>query len=99
MKVTKLELVGLSVAAYLGTQVGERLYLAISKKMSKEELLPGCVYLHEKTRETVIIESVIPGGLFKKPVVEFLVGNRKLQMNLGEFLEQFEYAQYRVGGE
>jgi hypothetical protein len=98
-KLTTVEVFELAGAAYLGTLIGERLHLALSKKMSKKELTPGCVYLHEKTRETVIIVSVIPGGLLKKPMVEFLVGNRKLQMNLGEFLEQFEYAQYRVGGE
>ena len=94
-----IESVKLAGAAYVGVKLGERLCLALSKMVSKKELKPGCVYLHSTTRETVIIDSVIPGGLFKKPMVEFLAGKKRLQVELGEFLEQFEYAQYSVGGE
>ena len=94
-----IESVKLAGAAYVGVKLGERLCSSITKMISKKELEPGCVYLHEMTGETVIINSVISGGLFKKPMVEFLVGNKRLQMELGEFLEQFEYAQYSVGGE
>ena len=94
-----IELVGLAGAAYVGLELGERLGLVIGKAVIKEELNPGCVFLHRTTRETVIIDSVIPGGLFKKPMVEFLAGRKRLQVELGEFLDQFEYAQYSVRGE
>ena len=94
-----IESVKLAGAAYVGIKLGERLCLMLSKAVSKKELNPGCVYLHRTTGETVVIDTVISGGLFKKPTVEFLVGNKRLQMNLGEFLEQFEYAQYSVRGE
>lgn len=94
-----IEAVKLAGAAYVGIKIGERLCLSLFKAVSKNELNPGCVYLHRTTGETVVIDTVISGGLFKKPMVEFLVGNKRLQMNLGEFLEQFEYAQYSVRGE
>lgn len=96
-----VESVKLAVAAYAGVLIGERLYLALSKKISKKELNPGCVYSHKKTGEPVVINPVIPGGLFEKPMVEFLVGNtnKRLQMSLGEFRDQFEYAQFSVRGE
>jgi hypothetical protein len=94
-----IESVKLAGAAYVGVKLGERLYLALSKTVHKKELSPGCVYLHRTTRETVIIDSVIPGSLFKKPTVEFLAKRKRLQVELGEFLKQFEYAQYSVRGE
>ena len=93
------ESVKLAGAAYVGVKLGERLGLVIDKAVHKKELSPGCVYLHRTTRETVIIDSVIPGGLFKKPMVEFLAGKKRLRVELGEFLDQFEYAQYSVRGE
>jgi hypothetical protein len=94
-----IELVGLAGTAYVGGKLGERLGLVFSKMISKKELEPGCVYLHGTTGDTVVINSVIPGSLFKKPMVEFLAGSKRLQMNLDEFKEQFEYAQYNVRGE
>ena len=94
-----VEAVKLAGAAYVGVRLGERLCLVIDRVVYKKELKPGCVYLHSTTRETVIIDSVIPGGLFKKPMVEFLAGRKRLQVELGEFLDQFEYAQYSVRGE
>ena len=84
---------------YVGANLGERLCLVIDKVVHKKELEPGCVYFHRTTRETVVIDSVIPGGLFKKSRVEFLAGNKRLQVELGEFFEQFKYAQYSVRGE
>ena len=94
-----IELVKLAGAAYVGIKIGERLGLVIGKAVIKKELNPGCVYLHRTTGETVIIDSVIPGGLFKKPMVEFLAGSKRLQVELGEFRDQFKYAQYSVRGE
>ena len=94
-----IESVKLAGAAYVGIKLGERLCSSLSKIISKKELEPGCVYLHRTTGETVVVDSVIPGGLFKKPMVEFLAGNKRLQVELGEFMEQFEYAQYSVRGE
>ena len=94
-----IESVKLAGAAYVGIKLGERLCSSLSKMISKKELEPGCVYLHRTTREIVVINSVIPGSLFKKPMVEFLAGSKRLQMNLDEFFEQFEYAQCRVKGE
>ena len=94
-----IESVKLAGAAYVGVKLGERLGLVIDKAVHKKELKPGCVYLHSTTRETVIIDSVIPGGLFKKPRVEFLAGKKRFQVELGEFLNQFKYAQYSVRGE
>ena len=84
-----IELVGLAGAACVGIKLGERLGLVIGKAVYKKELNPGCVYLHRTTGETVVVDSVIPGGLFKKPMVEFLAGRKRLQVELGEFLEQF----------
>ena len=94
-----IESVKLAGAAYVGIKLGERLCSSLSKIISKKELEPGCVYLHRTTGETVVVDSVIPGGLFKKPMVEFLAGNKRLQVELGECMEQFEYAQYSVRGE
>lgn len=94
-----IESVKLAGAAYVGVKLGERLSLVIDKAVHKKELEPGCVYLHSKTRVAVVVDSVIPGGFFKKPMVEFLAGNKRLQVELGEFLDQFEYAQYSVRGE
>ena len=94
-----IEAVKLAGAAYVGIKIGERLCSSLSKAVSKKELEPGCVYIHRTTGETVVINSVIPGGLFKKPRVEFLAGKKRLQVELGEFLNQFEYAQYSVRGE
>ena len=90
-----IESVKLAGAAYVGVKLGERLGSSLSKVIFKKELEPGCVYLHRRTGDTVIINSVISGGLFKKPMVEFLAVNKRFQMELGEFLEQFEYAQYQ----
>ena len=39
------------------------------------------------------------GSSLKKPMVEFLAGRKRLQVELGEFLDQFKYAQYSVRGE
>ena len=94
-----IESVKLAVAGYVGVKLGERLCRVIDKAVYKKELEPGCVYLHKTTREIVVVDSVIPGGLFKKPMVEFLAGRKRLQVELGEFLDQFEYAQYSVRGE
>ena len=94
-----IESVKLAGVAYVGVKLGERLSLVIDKAVHKKELEPGCVYLHSKTGVTVVVDSVIPGGLFKKPMVEFLAGRKRLQVELGEFLDQFEYAQYSVRGE
>ena len=90
-----IESVKLAGAAYVGIKLGERLCRVISKAVHKKELEPGCVYIHRTTGDTVVINSVISGGLFKKPMVEFLAVNKRLQVELGEFLEQFEYAQYQ----
>ena len=97
-----IELVGLAAGAfYVGINLGERLCSVIDKVMYRKELYHGCVYFHRMTREEVVIVSMISGGLFKKPMVKFLVGNKglQLQMNLGEFLKQFQYAQYNMRGE
>ena len=94
-----IDSVKLAGAAYVGVKLGERLCLVIDKAVYGKNLNPGCVYLHRTTREAVVIVSMISGGLFKKPMVEFLAGKKRLQVELGEFLEQFEYAQYSVGGE
>lgn len=94
-----IESVKLAGAVYVGVKLGERLILILEKAVHKKGLEPGCVYLHSKTGARVVVDSVIPGGLFKKPMVEFLAGKERLQVELGEFLEQFEYAQYSVRGE
>ncbi len=94
-----IELVKLAGAACVGMKLGERLCSSLSKMVFKKELEPGCVYLHRTTGDTVVINSVISGSLFKKPMVEFLAGKKRLQVELGEFMEQFEYAQYSVRGE
>ena len=89
-----IELVGLAAGAlYVGVKIGERLCLVIDKVMYKKELYHGCVYLHRMTGEKVILESMISGGLFKKPMVKFSIGDKglQIQMNLGEFWKQFKY--------
>ena len=97
-----IELVVLAAGAlYIGAKLGERLCLAIDKVMYRSELYHGCVYLHRMTGEKVVLESMISGGLFKKPMVKFSMGDKgsQIQMNLGEFWKQFKYAQYSVRGE
>ena len=95
-----IELVGLAAGAfYVGVNLGERLCLVIDKVMYRNQLYHGCVYFHRTTGKKVVIESMISGGLFKKPMVKFSVGNKglQLQMNLGEFLKQFVYdVQYKL---
>lgn len=89
-----IELVGLAAGAlYVGVKFGERLGLMIDKVMYKKELYYGCVYLHKRTGEKVILKSMISGGLFKKPMVKLSIGDKglQIQMNLGEFLKQFKY--------
>lgn len=96
-----IESVKLAGAAYVGVKLGERLCLVIDKMIHRNELYHGCVYFHRMTGKKVVIESMISGGLFKKPMVKFSIGNKELQlqMNLGDFLKQFQYAQYNVRGE
>lgn len=91
-----IELIGLAaVSLYVGAKIGERLGLVIDRVMYRNELYHGCVYLHRMTGEKVVLESMISGGLFKKPMVKFSIGDKglQIQMNLGEFLKQFKYAQ------
>ena len=90
-----MELVVLAAGAlYIGAKLGERLCLAIDRMTYRNELYHGCVYLHRITGEKVVLESMISGGLFKKPMVKFSIGDKglQIQMNLGEFLKQFKYA-------